>query len=66
MHALSQSKIKAFNVGRMNPLKKHSAFIKKKEEKEHKKKVSLMKNVNNGTIDTHNRPGTQGPLNSTI
>ena len=39
MQGISKSKIKAFNVGRMNPLKKQSSFVKKKEEKEQKKKV---------------------------
>lgn len=39
---IPQSKIKAFNVGRMNPLKKQSSFMKKKEEREQKKKVCLV------------------------
>lgn len=41
MQGISQSKIRAFNVGRMNPLKKPSPFLKKKEEKEERKKVTL-------------------------
>ena len=36
---ISQTKLKAFSLGRTNPLKKASAFIKKKEEREQKKKV---------------------------
>ena len=39
VQTISQSKIKAFNVGRMNPLKKPSPFLKKKEEREEKKLV---------------------------
>ncbi|KAL5475484.1 hypothetical protein EMCRGX_G025303 [Ephydatia muelleri] len=36
---ISQTKLKAFSLGRTNPLKKANPFLKKKEEREAKKKA---------------------------
>ena len=41
LQGISQTKLKAFSLGRTNPLKKANPFLKKKEEREAKKKVSV-------------------------
>ena len=41
LQAISQTKLKAFSLGRTNPVKKSSPFVKKKEEREQRRKVCL-------------------------